>query len=76
MANSIDYPTNPVVGALEEKVCKHQWLALAVDFVREQIGEDAPDEAVQAVIVRRLDTLHRNKIVPRSVPAHFPRAQP
>lgn len=67
--SDVDYPYTSVVGELATLVSKEQWLALTVDLVREQVGEDVADEALQAFVVRRLDVLKNAGVVPRSVPA-------
>jgi len=74
-ANStVAYPLTPVVGELERLVGKEQWLALVVDLLRAQLGEDvATDERIRAEVAARLDVLHANGLVPRTVPARLPR---
>lgn len=69
------YPLTSAVGELAGIVGKEQWLALVVDLLTAQLGEDvATDERVQAEITARLDLLHSNRLVPRTVPARLPRA--
>jgi hypothetical protein len=63
-----DYPRTPLVGELETLVGKEQWLALTVDLIHEMYGEDLPDDELQAKIAARLDILHHNGLVPRTLP--------
>lgn len=74
MSNTIDYPLNADVGELEVLIGKHQWLAIAVDLIREQHGEDISDEDLQAKLVARLDILHTAHLVPRTVPKRVRRS--
>lgn len=75
MARGANYPLTAVVGyELFGALSKDHLAALAVDLVREQGGETIPDEEIQARLVSRLDILAVNGLVPRSVPARFPRA--
>lgn len=68
-----DYPLSVVAGELDALVCKGQWQALAIDLVRQTIGEDATYEQIQAFLVQRLDLLHDTGLIPRTVPMRIPR---
>lgn len=69
------YPLTRVVGDdLAATVAKEQWIALVVDLLRAQLGEDATDERIRGEVALLLDTLHGNALVPRTVPKRLPRA--
>ena len=68
------YPTNHVIGFdLHEKISKDAYAALAVDFLRQLMGDDLSDDAVRALLAERLDVLHANNLVPSTVAKKFPR---
>lgn len=75
--SAVSYPTSPAVGPnLLARVGKEQWLALVVDLLREYEGPELSDDRLQGLIAQRLDVLHAAGIVPRSVPAAWPRVYP
>lgn len=71
------YPYTAAVGYdLRDDLGKEQWIALTVDLIRASLGEDADTDAIRAEIVDRIDVLHGNGIVPRTLPkSRYPRRE-
>lgn len=74
MARGAHYPLTHVVGLdLFGALSKDHLAALVVDMHRATVGEDVADATLPAAIAARLDILATAGLVPRSVPARFPR---
>lgn len=74
MGDAIDNPTNDVIGDdMHRKISKDMYAALAVDFLRQLMGDGLSDGEVRALLAERLDILHANAIVPRTLPQRFSR---
>lgn len=59
---------------LERDVSKHQWLALAVDLLRVELGEAVPVGELRAAVAERLDTLHTAGVISRALPRRYARS--